>query len=93
MPSLDCFNAGTHEAPETAATVILQVSRFIAGSDGLKLTGPGIEKERVVLIDGVPRSFWKTRAAVVEGFPCGIDLFLTEDHRLTGLPRTTRIAS
>lgn len=93
MPSLDCFNAGTDEAPETAATVILQVSRFIAGSDGIRLTGPGIDKERVVLIDGVPRSFWKARAAVVDGFPRGIDLFLTEDHRLTGLPRTTRIVS
>jgi len=91
MPSLDRFNAGTDEAPETAAMVILQVSRFIANSEGLTLTGPGIEKDLMVLIDGVPRSVWTTRKAIVANFPRGIDLFLTEAHRLIGLPRTTRI--
>lgn len=91
MPPLAAFNEGTDEAPETAATVIVQASRFLQGSGGMRLTGPGIETETVLLVDGVPRLFWGERARVVSGFPRGIDLLMTDGHRLIGLPRTTEI--
>jgi len=91
MPPLGRFKDGTDEAPETAATVILQVPRFFADTEGMRLTGPGIEDEVTLLIGGVPESFWRARAAIVDAFPRGVDLFLTDGHRLIGLPRTTKI--
>ncbi len=91
MPPLGRFNDGTDEAPETAATVILQVSRFFPAAEGLRLTGPGIEDAMTLLIVGVPKSVWQARARIVEAFPRGVDLFLTDGHRLMGLPRTTQV--
>jgi alpha-D-ribose 1-methylphosphonate 5-triphosphate synthase subunit PhnH len=91
MPPLRGFREGTDEAPETAATLIVQAARFFQGSGGMRLTGPGIEKEVVLLIDGVPGEFWKQRDEATAQFPRGIDLFLTDEDRLIGLPRTTVI--
>jgi alpha-D-ribose 1-methylphosphonate 5-triphosphate synthase subunit PhnH len=91
MPPLSWFREGTDEAPETAATLIVQAARFFRGSGGMRLTGPGIQKEVVLLIDGVPGEFWKKRDDAIERFPRGIDLFLTDEDRLIGLPRTTLI--
>ena len=44
LPDLSIIPNGTEEAPETAATVILQVSSLVSGS-GFRLEGPGLKIE------------------------------------------------
>ena len=91
MPALDRFRHGSDEAPETAATLIIQTARVLQGAGGMRLTGPGIRTETDIRIDGVPKSLWQDRNALAGIFPRGIDMVLTDGHRLVALPRTTRI--
>lgn len=90
LPPLDRFRCGTDEAPQDGATVILQVPRLSA-SGSWRLSGPGIETEHRLEVEGTPSAFvaeWEARRA---GFPCGVDLFLCAGPRLAALPRTVRI--
>jgi alpha-D-ribose 1-methylphosphonate 5-triphosphate synthase subunit PhnH len=90
LPDLCRLRAGSHESPETSATVICQVASFEHGR-AYRLSGPGLREPEVVNIDGLPRDFvsiWRRNRAL---FPCGIDLILCAGDRLTALPRTVTI--
>ena len=90
LPELGLFSAGTHEAPETSATIVCQVTAFETGR-AFRLTGPGLREPATLIVDGLPHDFaarWAKNHAL---FPCGIDLILCAGDRLTALPRTVAI--
>jgi alpha-D-ribose 1-methylphosphonate 5-triphosphate synthase subunit PhnH len=90
LPDLGRLPAGTHESPETSATVICQVRAFSAGQS-FKLSGPGLREPSTLTIDGLPRDFvsiWRRNHML---FPRGIDLILCAGDQLTALPRTVAI--
>ena len=90
LPPLDAFDAGTDERPDLSATVVLQVSGLVAGS-GMRLRGPGIEREARLDVLGAPAGFAAMCRANGARFPRGIDLVLCSGRRLAALPRTTRV--
>ena len=90
LPDLDLLNAGTHEEPQTSATLICRVEAFGAGP-AYRLSGPGLREPEFLHVRGLPRDFaarWRRNHA---RFPRGIDLILCADNRLTALPRTVLI--
>jgi alpha-D-ribose 1-methylphosphonate 5-triphosphate synthase subunit PhnH len=90
LPSLDRLPAGTHESPETSATVICQVAGF-GTSRAFRLSGPGLREPVVLTVGGLPRDFvsiWRRNHGL---FPRGIDLILCAGDRLTALPRTVMV--
>jgi alpha-D-ribose 1-methylphosphonate 5-triphosphate synthase subunit PhnH len=90
MPELAALEAGTEEEPHRSATLILQVAALEQGG-GWRLTGPGIENEHRLRVEGLPGGFLASWAANGARFPRGIDLVLCAGDRLAALPRTTRI--
>lgn len=86
LPGLDLFAPGTHEAPETATTVIVEVAALGAGRR-YRLSGPGLRAPSLLEVDGLPSDFahdWQARRA---GFPLGVDLILCAGASLCALPR------
>jgi len=90
LPDLDRLPAGTHESPETSATVICQVDAFDSGRT-FRLSGPGLREPAKLAVKGLPRDFasiWRRNHML---FPRGIDLILCAGDQLTALPRTVSI--
>lgn len=87
---LDRFKTGTDAYPEEGTTVIIQVPDLSA-TGPLVLSGPGIDGERQLGIEGLPDSFWSERAAINNYFPRGLDLILCTAGHIAALPRTTRV--
>jgi alpha-D-ribose 1-methylphosphonate 5-triphosphate synthase subunit PhnH len=90
MPALAQCDAGDPAYPDRSATVLLDVGAFGAGIP-LTLSGPGIPGSRVLSVAGLPDGFQAQWAANHALFPLGVDVFLTQDDRICGLPRTTRM--
>ncbi|MBL6080610.1 phosphonate C-P lyase system protein PhnH [Belnapia sp. T18] len=90
LPTLTALEAGTEEEPHRSATLIVQVAGLEPG-EGWRLTGPGIEREHRLQVEGLPRGFLADWASNGARFPRGIDLMLCAGNRLVALPRTTRI--
>jgi alpha-D-ribose 1-methylphosphonate 5-triphosphate synthase subunit PhnH len=84
------FHPGLDEFPEESATVIIQVDGLVFGN-GKKLTGPGIEKEHYLAVEGLPEDFWGAWKANHHLYPLGVDVILTTWLELAALPRTTRV--
>ena len=91
MPALAGLAAGSHEMPERAATLILQV-RAIGHGPRYRLFGPGLREPALLRVDGLPPDF----AAAWQGnharFPCGIDMILCAGTQLVALPRSATVA-
>jgi alpha-D-ribose 1-methylphosphonate 5-triphosphate synthase subunit PhnH len=87
---LSQFFPGTDEAPETAATLIVQVAALRPGAGG-RLRGPGINGQRRLAVDGLPEDFWEARQRICRGYPVGLDVLLVCDRQLAALPRTTTV--
>jgi len=83
---------GTLLYPDQSATLVLG-ARF-AGDFRLKLSGPGIQFEEHIALNGVPRAFWTLRNQK-GSFPLGWDVILLESGELSaramGIPRSTRL--
>jgi alpha-D-ribose 1-methylphosphonate 5-triphosphate synthase subunit PhnH len=90
FPDPASLSPGTHEAPEEATTLILQVAALGNGRD-YRLSGPGLREPRVLAVDGLPSGFVDAWAVNRAGFPCGIDLVLCAGSTLTALPRTVTV--
>lgn len=91
LPDLSSLPAGTHEEPESSATVICRVDSLGSGPP-LRLTGPGLREPALFRAEGLPADFvsvWTTNHAL---FPRGIDLILCAGERMTALPRSVAIA-
>lgn len=91
-PSLDKFNTGTDAYPEEGATLIIQTDG-IADDGPLLLSGPGIDGSRRLSITGISDDFWSQRAALLKGFPRGLDLIFTSGAQIAAIPRTTKVTA
>jgi alpha-D-ribose 1-methylphosphonate 5-triphosphate synthase subunit PhnH len=90
-PALDALEAGTDEAPERAATLLLQVASLDEG-DGPGawiLSGPGIETTHALRVTGAPQNFAAAFAEQRKKFPRGVDVILCAGEALAALPRST----
>lgn len=84
----EALSCGSHEQPETSATLLIQVESFDKGTE-LKLSGPGIRNVERVQMAGLSPSFFQHRNARSLLFPMGMDCLFICGSRLLGLPRTT----
>lgn len=84
------FAAGSDDAPEDGATVVMQVAALGAGRR-LRLSGPGLQHPALFAVDGVADGFVAEWAANRALFPRGVDLVLCAGDRLAGLPRSVTI--
>lgn len=87
---LDGFGAGSDDAPEDGATLILQVAALGRGR-ALRLSGPGLQHPAGFAVDGLADGFVAEWAGNRARFPRGIDVVLCAGDRLAALPRTVRI--
>jgi alpha-D-ribose 1-methylphosphonate 5-triphosphate synthase subunit PhnH len=90
MTNRNCLPAGCDEAPETSATVILQVASLTTGTDFV-LEGPGLREPATMTVDGLPGDFagiWQRNHAQ---YPRGIDLILCAGNQLAALPRSVAL--
>ncbi len=90
LPTLSNFAQGEPEFPDRSTVVVLAVASLESGQ-GVTLKGPGINGERMLHVDGLPRDFvtqWRENGA---SFPMGVDLLLVAKGKVAALPRTTRI--
>ncbi len=75
LPDLAALPNGSDEAPETSATVILQVTALGSGRKFM-LEGPGLRAATPLWVDGLPVDFvsvWQRNHGL---FPRGVDLIL-----------------
>lgn len=87
---LDAFPAGTDDAPELGATIILQVAALGRGT-AFGLSGPGLAAPALLEVDGLPADFVVKWAANHALFPRGVDVILCAGDRIAALPRTVQI--
>ncbi|HEX3983012.1 MAG TPA: phosphonate C-P lyase system protein PhnH [Acidisoma sp.] len=90
LPPLSVAFAGTDDAPETGATIILQVPSLSHGRP-ITLYGPGLEAPMVIAPTGLPDDFitqWEQNHRL---FPRGVDLLLCSGASFCALPRSVRI--
>jgi alpha-D-ribose 1-methylphosphonate 5-triphosphate synthase subunit PhnH len=90
LPDLATLSPGTHEQPETSATLILQVTSLHEGPRYL-LRGPGLRADATLAVTGLPDDFasiWQRNRA---GFPLGVDLVLCAGTTLAALPRSVTV--
>lgn len=93
-PALDdatlmAFPCGDEMSPELSTSVIVQLEG-LSGGVPLRLSGPGIESERVITpqLPEAVRHYLLNRP---HRFPLGLDFMFTCDDELIALPRTTRV--
>ena len=90
LPDLARFDAGTHEGPETSATIVVQLPSLTGGAP-LRLRGPGLKDSATIAPVGLPGDFpaiWRRNRRL---FPAGIDLILCAGGTLAALPRTIQV--
>ena len=85
---LQGLRRGSDLHPEDGATLVCD-ARLGAGQ-GLRLSGPGCDGPVAVAVGGLPEGFWTARAGLMR-YPTGFELFLVEDDRVLGIPRSTRV--
>lgn len=86
---LNALCEGSAVAPETSATLIVQVSS-LSGGRMLRLTGAGIAEERMIAPQ-LPSCILHELTERPHPFPLGMDLILTCGERLLAIPRTTHV--
>jgi alpha-D-ribose 1-methylphosphonate 5-triphosphate synthase subunit PhnH len=79
---------GTMLYPDKGATLIIGCT--LGQGAGYRLTGPGIQDETIIQIDGLPPQLWTLRQKTLN-YPLGWDIILVDGAHLLGLPRTTVI--
>ena len=90
LPDLAALPAGTHEAPEESATLILQIAALGTGAR-YRLSGPGLREPTLLAANGLPADFaavWQRNHAL---YPRGVDIILCAGTTLAALPRSVSI--
>lgn len=87
LPHLGRFDAGSDVYPETATTLIVEVSG-LDGGPAVTLTGPGIRGSAAFAPYGLPDWFWNAWAVNHGAYPLGIDIILTCGGDIAALPRS-----
>ncbi len=89
---------GSAFSPESAARIVIGIHDLRPhgvsdrGGVQLVLSGPGVDGERVLCIDGLVESDVELWKSMRTKFPTGVDVwFTTEDGRIVGVPRSTRV--
>ena len=90
MPILNKFKTGNDESPESSTTLIIQAGG-LNSTDGIRLTGPGIETFSTLNVEGLTKHFWQARQSQFAMFPLGVDIIFTYENSLAALPRTTKV--
>ena len=90
MPTLNKFKTGNDENPESSATLIIQ-TRGLSSTDGIRLTGPGIETFSTLKVEGLTKRFWQDWQSQFAMFPMGVDIIFTYKNTLAALPRTVKV--
>ena len=91
LPDFATLSSGSDEAPESAATLVLQVAAIGHGTPW-RLAGPGIKTSTTLHVTGLPTDFATIWAANHALFPRGIDLVLCAGTHLAAIPRTTTVS-
>jgi len=91
LPDFATLAQGTPEYPDRSATLLVPVAGF--RSEGLQLSGPGIDGAISFGFDGMPAAFADAWARNHDRYPCGIDIIFTAPGAVAALPRSTRIVS
>jgi alpha-D-ribose 1-methylphosphonate 5-triphosphate synthase subunit PhnH len=89
-PDLSELQAGTDEAPEASATLILQITELGSGA-AYCLTGPGLAEPGILHATGLPDDFigaWRRNHAQ---FPRGVDVIICAGDQLVALPRSVML--
>ncbi|KFK95673.1 MULTISPECIES: phosphonate C-P lyase system protein PhnH [unclassified Serratia (in: enterobacteria)] len=86
---LQALPHGSEISPELGATLLVQLNT-LEGGPALRLTGPGIEKQREISpqLPSALRDYLLERP---QRFPLGLDIVLTCGACLMALPRTTHV--
>lgn len=84
LDGLADFSTGTELYPDCSATLIVEQATLRA--EGVRLTGPGIEKEAFLSLPDVEA--FQLNASL---YPLGIDFFFCAGSQLAGLPRSTQV--
>jgi alpha-D-ribose 1-methylphosphonate 5-triphosphate synthase subunit PhnH len=90
LPDLTAFAPGSHEAPESSATLILQIAELGTGTR-YRLAGPGLREPALLAARGLPAEFvevWQQNHGL---YPRGVDIVLCAGTTLTALPRSVSI--
>jgi alpha-D-ribose 1-methylphosphonate 5-triphosphate synthase subunit PhnH len=90
LPDLAALPAGSHQAPETSATLILQLPELGRGHR-YRLNGPGLREPELLSASGLPTEFipaWQRNHAL---YPRGVDIILCAGTTLTALPRSVSV--
>lgn len=91
-PSLNPL-LGSLESPEFGATICIQVFDFEKNIDSIALTlsGPGIDVQQDLCINGLHLAWLQQREQWNCNFPLGVDFILASPTEIVALPRTTKI--
>lgn len=87
-------NLGTLEAPEAGATLLILVDSLRCDAGGevnLRLSGPGIQHQVAISVNGLHPAWIISRNEWVADFPLGVEMVLCDAQHFVALPRTTRI--
>ncbi|MEL7300816.1 MAG: phosphonate C-P lyase system protein PhnH [Pseudomonadota bacterium] len=79
---------GSDLYPDEGATVV--VAATICEGQPLRLTGPGVDGDIDIRVEGLADGFWKARATRSR-YPMGFDLFIQDGARIIGIPRSTHV--
>ena len=90
LPDLSSISAGSDEAPEESATIILQVASLDNGR-AYTLAGPGLQSTAKLCVTGLPDDFAARWAANHALFPRGVDLILCAGSTIVALPRSVTV--
>lgn len=88
LPLLQNAPVGTYLSPDSSATLVLGAT--IGSGYPLRLTGPGIQQETILDVNGISPRFWELRKEK-NVYPMGWDIFLVQGNQVVGLPRTTQV--
>ncbi|BCS89871.1 phosphonate C-P lyase system protein PhnH [Pseudodesulfovibrio sediminis] len=90
LPDFESFNPGDIEYPDRSATLIIQVDSINVGR-GITLSGPGINGNTRLSVDGLHTDFWQAMQDNHRRFPLGFDVILTTKTEIVSLPRTVQV--
>ncbi|XXJ21613.1 phosphonate C-P lyase system protein PhnH [Desulfovibrio caledoniensis] len=90
LPDLGLFHPGDLEYPDRSATLIIQVKALNVGR-GVPLSGPGINGETRLHVDGLNPDFWRSLQRNGRRFPLGFDVILATQTEIVSLPRTIQV--
>jgi alpha-D-ribose 1-methylphosphonate 5-triphosphate synthase subunit PhnH len=90
LPPLDRLAAGSDEAPEAGASVILQLAGLGTGPR-MRLAGPGLAAPSLFAATGLGAGFVAAWGANRALFPRGVDLLLCAGTALAALPRSVSV--